>query len=346
MTRGLLNLFKKDLVIAFRNALFWVLLVTLVLMIVSIRFLIPDNYQETENRYYYDNSSDKLLENIIKSAGIEDKYLLDNEEELEKEVGESANGLGIIFEGSIQSPKFTIIHQANINSYQRNIIDASLEKLVANITGVNRLGGYEVEFLRQQAQPVSRRLTALPSLLTFEVLILGFLFIAVFMFQEKEEGSIRAYRITPASTSSYILSKTLVFMAIGLVYGFALVMPTIGFSINYLMLGLIIILGSALYSFLGAIVAVFFNNISQWFVVGTCLLMLNMTPILSHLFPNFAPQFITWIPSYSILFIFHEIMFSTGKNLTPWIATLLMMTTIAYAICHLLVDRKLMKEGY
>lgn len=346
MTKGLLNLFQKDLVIAFRNALFWVLIVTLILMIVSVRYLIPDNYQDIENRYYYDKSSDKQLISILKETGIEDKFILENEEALEKAVVESANGLGIIFEGSLQSPKFTIVHQTEINSYQRAIIDASLEKLVANITGVNRQGGYEVEFLRQQAHPVSRRLTAIPSLLTFEVLILGFLFIAVFMFQEKEEGSIRAHRITPASTSSYILSKTLVFIFIGLVYGFALVLPTIGFSLNYLMLGLIIVLGSALYSFLGAIVAVFFNNISQWFVVGTALLMLNMAPILSHIFPSFAPKFITWIPSYSILFIFHEIIFSTGKSLTPWIATLLIMTVVAYAICYVLVERKLMKEGY
>lgn len=346
MTRSLLNLFKKDILIAFRNALFWVLLITLVLMIAAVKFLIPESYQETEGRFFYDKSSDKMLESTLKAAGVKDEYFFENVEVLENMVGESSNAIGIIFEGSFQKPRFTIIHHATINDLQRNIIDASLEKLVANITGVNRRVDYEVEFIRQQTEPASRRLTALPSLLTFEVLMLGFIFIAVFMFQEKEEGSIRAYRITPASTSSYILSKTLVFIVIGIAYGFALVILTIGFSVNYLMLALIIVLGSALYSFLGAIVAVFFNNISQWFVIGTCLLMLNMTPILSQLFPNFAPQYITWIPSYSILFVFNEILFSTGKNLSPWIASLIIMTSIAYAACHLLVDRKLMKEGH
>ena len=346
MTKGLINLFLKDLVIAFRNALFWVLIVTLILMIVSIKFLIPDTQEADGYRYFYDKSEARILETVLIQSGLEEKYMLSSVKDVEDRVSESPQSVGIIFEGGLQNPKFTIIHQGEVNRYQKKMIDVSLEMLIANMTGVNRQEGYEVEYLRPQSAPVSGKLAAIPSLLAFEVLILGFMFIAVFMFQEKEEGSIRAYRISPGSTSMYILSKTLVFLVIGLIYGFALVLLTVGPSVNFLMLGLIIVLGSVLYSFLGAIVAVFFNNISEWFVVGTGLLMLNMAPVLSHLYPTFSPKFITLIPSYSILFIFNEIIFPTGKNITPWITTLSIITAIAFVICYMLVDRRLMKEGH
>jgi len=346
MTKGLMNLFKKDLVIAFRNALFWVLIVTLILMIVTIKFLIPDTQEEEGYRYFYDKSESKLLERILVQSGLEEKYILKSSEEVEAAVEDSPQSVGIIFEGSIEKPRFAILHQQEVNAYQKKMIDVSIEGLMASLAGVDRSRGYEIQYLRPIAEPVSGKLTAIPSLLAFEVLILGFMFVAVFMFQEKEEGSIRAYRISPSSTAIYILSKTLVFVVIGLVYGLSLVMLTMGFTVNYLIIGLIIVLGSILYSFLGAIVAVFFNNISEWFVIGTGLLMLNMSPVLSHLYPTFSPRIVTMMPSYSILFIFNETMFPTGKSITPWIISLSIMTAIAYIICYMLVDRKLMKEGH
>ncbi len=346
MTKGWFNLFRKDLVIAFRNALFWVLLVTLAIMIIFIKFIIPDSQETNELGYFYDKSEAGVMAEILRHSGLEEAYILNSTDEIEAAVADSPQSVGIIFEGSLEEPSFTIIHQSEISSYQRKMIDASLEALMARIGGVNRQGSYEVAFLRPQTAPISGKLAAIPPLLAFEVLILGFMFIAVFMFQEKEEGSIRAYRISPGSTATYILSKALVFLAIGLVYGLALVMLTIGIKLNYGMLILILTLGSILYSFLGAIVAVFFNNISEWFVVGTGLLMVNMAPVISHMYPSFSPKWITYIPSYSILSLFNEILFPTGKNLMPWIIPLTLGTVAAYIVCYLLVDGKLMKEGH
>ena len=42
--------------------------------------------------------------------------------------------------------------------------------------------------------------------------------VAVMIFQEKQEDSIRAYRISPGTVAGYILSKTLVFIVLSIVY--------------------------------------------------------------------------------------------------------------------------------
>lgn len=345
MIKGLVNLFKKDAVVALRNSMFWVLIITLILMISTVKFLIPDEIEIIENRVIFDSSQDKVLVQTLLNLGFQEENLVASQEEVRARVEEDSQSIGIIFEGSIQSPKFTVIHHGSVNSQQQRLIDASLEGLVAALSGVNKDTAYQVELLRPRAPTPSKKLTSIPGLLVFEVLILGFMYIAIFMFQEKEEGSIRAFRVSPGSSSQYILSKALLFIVVGLIYGFSLVLLTVGISFNFLYLALAIILGSALYTFMGGIVGVFFNNISQWFIFGIGLLLINMVPIISDVYPAFSPKLVTWIPSYPVLAIFNEILFPTGKAMMPTVILVIALTIVAYILCHLLVEAKLMKEG-
>ena len=178
-----------------------------------------------------------------------------------------------------------------------------------------------------------------------EVLVLGFLFVAVFIFQEKSEGSIRAYRVSPGGTATYILAKTLVFMALGVVYGLGLVTAAMGFSVNYGALLLLIVLGVNLYTFLGISVAVFFRNISEWFFTGVLLLAINMAPLASLMFPMFSPRWLTWLPSYPVVFGLSEALFPSGRSILPLAGLLAVENVLAYTLCYVLTRQKLMKEG-
>ena len=57
------------------------------------------------------------------------------------------------------------------------------------------------------------------NLLVFEVAILGFLFTAVILFQQKQEGSLRAYRVSPAGALPFVASKGLLWTAATVAYG-------------------------------------------------------------------------------------------------------------------------------
>ncbi|MGE5592167.1 MAG: hypothetical protein ACM3X3_00580 [Betaproteobacteria bacterium] len=82
-----------------------------------------------------------------------------------------------------------------------NILKAALNAMVRRATeGEGEKSSGEpprVRFLPPQAEPVPLNLTALPGLIAFEVIVLGFTFVAVFIFQEKHGGTIKAHRVSP-----------------------------------------------------------------------------------------------------------------------------------------------------
>jgi hypothetical protein len=177
--------------------------------------------------------------------------------------------------------------------------------------------------------------------------LLGFFIVAVLVFQEKQEGAIRAYRVSPAGPLAYILSKNLLLVVLALPYGGLLVLAGRGLEVNYLNLFILIILSSSLMTFAGLFVAVFFNNISEWFFIGVFILILNMLPLIAYAMPAFAPAWLTWIPSYPVVFGVREILFPTGKSgfMLPMAGLLAAQTAVALAAAYWAVSTRLMREA-
>ena len=253
--------------------------------------------------------------------------------------------MGLIFRGSPQRLQVVMLHHGTISFENVNVIRASLEKSMYDTAPSLSDGGFSIEYLQELVEPVSNKMNALPSLLAFEVIVIGFLMVAVMIFQEKSEGTIRAYRVSPAHTAAYLISKTLVFVFLGLVYGLVFILSTMGIPPNPGLFCLVVALAISFYTLAGVAVAVFFNNISGWLFPGVGLLMVNMAPIISYSYPAFSPVAITCLPSYLLLFGLREILFPTGEAVWPLVWLLLALNAVAFAICLPLVHRKLMKEG-
>jgi len=341
--RNFLTLFRQDAAIALRNSLVWFMLFTAVLMIVLVRFAMPDGWEPKQAMFWHDATQEQTLSTALRQMGQGD-LLLESSGELEAAVAADKNAVGVIYTGSITNPQVTLLSNGNLSPERVNIIQAALEQFQAGLTGAQR-PEVTVETLRPKAAPIPRNLSSVPILLTFEVLITGFMLVAVLMFQEKQEGSIRAYRISPGTVGGYILSKTFVFTLLGIVYGTIFVLASMGLSLNWPLLLAAIALGAAFYTLLGIAVAVFFGNLSEWFMPGFTLLILNFLPIISYALPTFAPGFLAWIPSYYAVYGLGEILFPTGASLLPMFLYLGLGTALAYGLCHLLVTKKLMKEG-
>jgi len=343
MMKKLLTLIKQNLVLSTRNSLVWVVLLSMVLIILVVKFAVPDQLSEGNSEFYLDMSENREIYTALTAVGVDANQFSENREDLNAQLEENSHSIGIIFEGSLESPRFQLIQTTEMNNEQLKLIQTSLSKMIGSINGTWN-GNLEVSFIRPQTEPVPRNLTLVPVLMVFEVLILGFLLIAVFIFQEKGDKVIRAYRISPGGTHLYILSKLTAFLLIGLLYAFGIVAFTVGFDFNILNFVIITILGFLLYTLIGLIVALFFDDISGWFTVGIVILTINMAPGMSHQMPSFAPPFMKWIPSYHIIFGYDDILFNTGKNMWPVFGLMCALTLIAYVVCYFLVDRKLMKE--
>ena len=121
----------------------------------------------------------------------------------------------------------------------------------------------------------------------------------------------------------------------------------VGFGANYLNLAILVALASILMTLVGMIVAVFFRSLSEWFFPGALLLIVNMLPVVSYAAPVFSPKFITLIPSYPLIFAVNNILFAPTKQgyMGPLVLLLLAEILVAFAVCYLLVHKKLMKDG-
>ncbi|MEW5785171.1 MAG: ABC transporter permease [Bacillota bacterium] len=345
MFSRLVNLFKLDLNVTLRNALAWVMGGTLVIMILTVHFLIPDSEFEGMRQYFLDETEHTVLKGALLEAGVAEEWVFNSYDSLHEAVLQDRQSVGLVYRGSLESLQVVMLHHGALSPENVNLLRASLEKTMAESAGLSPGGGYQVEYLRELVEPVSNKMHALPSLLAFEVIVIGFLMVAVMIFQEKSEGTIKAYRVSPGRTGAYLLSKTLVFASLGLIYGLVFIFSTMGLPPNLPLLCLVLALAVSFYTLAGAAVAVFFNNISEWIFVGVGLLMLNMVPIISYGYPAFSPAVLTYLPSYPLLFGLRELLVPTGKPVFLLVWLLLALNAAAFALCLPLVHRKLMKEG-
>lgn len=347
MLKRMLNLMKQDSKVALRNYFHLVILILAVLMSLIINFAIPEEVKLTPTELFFDNTPGKVFQEYLISEGVERDRFFNTREALKEEVRKKDNSLGIIVEGELDRARVTIIHQGTESEEILNLLDATIESALDRIRGIERESNHRVEYLRPKSAPVPFNKNTIPVIVFMEAIMLGFLLIAVMVFQEKEEGSIRAYRVSPGGTLEYILSKATVNMGLGVIYATLLVMFTMGFRVNYPALLALVALSSFFITMLGLAVSAFFRNLQEFLFVGVFILSILAFPVGSYYSPAFSPDIITWLPSYPILFGVREILFPTGK--TGFIASLNLLLIAEslgmLLISYLVVKRRLMKEG-
>jgi ABC-type polysaccharide/polyol phosphate export permease len=88
---------------------------------------------------------------------------------------------------------------------------------------------------------------------------------------------------------------------------------TIGLEANYPQLLAIVFLGSLFTSLLGATVAVFFDNFTQFLVPGMAVLFAIGLPQVAYMIPSFAPPWLRWLPTYPFAFGLREAILPSGN---------------------------------
>ena len=345
-----MNLFMQDSKIILRSGLQYAVIFISVLFIILINFVIPEELELKSSELFIDNTAGKVIEPFLIAGGVEEDKIFSDHDEFIKALEEDEESIGIQAEGTPEDAKFIIFSRDTASEKNINLEKASLAGVLEEIRGAGSDSGqnaYRVETLREESAPVPFNKNLIPVFLTYEVVALGFILIAVMIFQEKAEGSILAYRVSSSGTAVYILSKVTIFTLMAVLYGVITTIFTAGFNINYAVLLLIIVLAGIFMTLLGLLVSVFFDNISEFLFVALGVLMLMQLPTISYINPTFTPVFIKWLPMYPVLFGFREALFSTGKEnyIFPFIFILLGGTVILYALCHYAVRKRLMRSG-
>lgn len=292
--RALLNLIILDATLLIRNAFFWIISASLILIILTINFLIP--------------SSDLLDKNTMVSFGLQATppgiERLESSTQVMDFVSEHG-GVGLI----TQEDRLQVLNGG--------LSDTAIHNLMLSVFGTSSENDLPVEYLRQRASPIPKNLQLLPIFICLEALIVGFLMGGILLLSEKEQRTLIAFRISPGTTVTYVSAKTLLLSLCGAFYALAMAVFTIGLDFNWIAFFVLAFISSMVFTLLGILITVFFKDLNSWFLIAILILSVNMLSALGYSNPSFSNFWIRLLPSYSMIFGFEEILFPTGKSLLP-----------------------------
>jgi hypothetical protein len=338
------SLFIQDLLLAYRSGHFLITGLLLAGMLALVIFLPAE--LKIHNELILDKSAGSELASFLAANDVPGNIVFTDEAAFRSAMERQPNKVGVVYSGGMEQPHFEIITSSVVAEQNIGLLEASLEYATAQLRG-EPARGIPIEYIYPPAAPPPLNLKGVPVMVVFEVVLLGFFIAAVLMFQEKQEGTLSAYRVTPGGAMQYILSKTSLFIVLSLAYGLPILLVGFGWEVNYALLLLLVVLSSALMTLFSLAVAVFFRNLSEWFFVGVGILVINSLPMMSYALPSFSPTWITWIPSYPAVFATRDVLFSGAglDRIAPTLLYLFALTLLALAASYAAVRYKLLKEG-
>jgi len=343
----LLSSFKKEIILASRSFYFYVELIFALVVLAVLLFAVPEEISTTSTQYVYLNLpqeakeiyTDTMLESVpgiepeeveleadgktydaqLIATDEEEFYIVDSEEAVrtlaysEKVIGaviELDNNSQLYYKYYLQGYESTRLK--NLISILFNESTDVLEELIEN---------QEVVSLTTDYEPLNDRENTLPPLIAFSGSLMGMFIMASYIFLDKNEGVIKAYAVTASPVWQYLMSKIFVVLLTSVVSGLIIVMPIMGFRINYGLVLLLLLTTGFFASSLGLLIASFYNNLTKAFGVIYLLVILLMVPAIAYFIPGWDPFWIKIIPSYPLLQGFKEIILPNGDIAYPLIAS-------------------------
>jgi len=359
----LLSSFKKELILASRGFYFYVELIFALVILAVLLFAIPQNFSSTSTEYLYFNlpqgGKEVFINNILeddldaKSEMVEieadgkifnaefiitdesEIYIVDSEEAV-RALADSEKVMGAVIEldGDNQ-----LHYKYYLQGYESTRLKNLISILQNESTNVleERFDNQDVRPLSTDYEPLNDRENTIPPLIAFSGSLMGMFIMAAYIFLDKKEGVIEAYAVTASSVWRYLMSKIFVVLLTSVVSGLIIIMPVMGFRINYGLLLLLLLTTGFFASSLGLLVASFYNNLMKAFSVIYLLIIILMVPSIAYFIPGWDPFWIKIIPSYPLLQGFKEIILPNGDIAYPLIvsAGFLAVGIILFAITNI-----------
>ena len=309
----LLYSFLKDMRLATRGFYFYLELGFALIFVAVLIFVVPENFESSVPVYAHLDLEGPYLAAAQDSLAREayDVTLLDSRQEVEAGLADNRSSVGLVISLEGGRVVYDYILQGYENEKFRNIIKTTIEAGFArNVPGYSEAA--TVTTLDADAEVLSDRLNILPVFLGLNAAFMGLFIIASYIFLDKDEGTIRAFAVTPATVWQYLLSKMGVMLVAGLMSGLVATVLVAGTAANYLHLILLLIACNAFGSALGLLIASFFDTMVKamgWLYLSVIVLAFASV---SYYMPAFSPLAIRILPSYPMLFAFRETLYQAS----------------------------------
>jgi len=359
----LLSSFKKELILASRGFYFYVELIFAFVILAVLLFAIPQNFSSTSTEYLYFNLpqqgreifTDIILEDDldgesemveVEAGGKtfnaelietdeEEIYIVDSEEAV-RMLAKTYRNIGAVIELNNDN-------QLHYKYYLQGYESARLKNLISILNNestdvlIERIENQEVRPLSTDYEPLNDRENTIPPLIAFSGSLMGMFVMVSYIFLDKKEGVIEAYAVTASSVWRYLMSKIFVVLLTSIVSGIIIIMPIMGFRINYGLILLLLLTTGFFASSLGLLIASFYNNLTKAFGAVYLIIILMMIPSIAYFIPGWDPFWIKIIPSYPMLQGFKEIILPNGAVAYPLIvsAGFLAVGIILFAITNI-----------
>jgi len=317
--RSILVTCVQDVKRLLTNALFWVLTATLVVIVLVVDLALPKEASlETATLMTWNAPAGLMFGTPAES------------EEALREAVRQGDAIGFIFEEdelTIVNPGFA---EQTLNIFVLELMQQGFEPV-------------QVQSLDTAAREIPFNLRFTPVFLCFEALMVGFILGGALMLAEKQDGTVRALRVSPLGATKYVLSKTLLFSLIGMLYATLICVFTVGVSINWGAFLLLSFVGTAVFTMIGLAYTTPFHDMSGWFFSMVVLLSVNMLPVISFSSPSFTPFWMRLIPSYPILMAYQSAMFGGSFDIGYTLLAIGVWLAVSYLLAVLFVAKKHLK---
>ena len=342
------GLLKRDLVVAYRNYFFLIVLVVGLILVAVTNFLIPEKVNMDSKIFYGveggETQETQVLDQFLSSQGNGIK--VESRDEILSRMKDNKDTIGVLIKAGQGKPSFEIIMRGYENEQSRRTLALTLNAVLnageTEGASVNRIVLKDPSLYEE----IGLDKSSVPLMVLNESIMLGFALLATLIFMEKEEGTTKAFLVTPGRIWEYLLSKLMLMTILGLLSSVLIIVFTVGFRVDWFSILLIVASGCCFSTTLAMVLASFFDNISKamvW-ILGVSLFL--TAPMVSYFAPSFAPRFITWMPTYRLMFALREALFPTGNFMfiQNTFLSLVILSTALFLLSTVLYKSRLLRE--
>ncbi|MCA9696319.1 MAG: ABC transporter permease, partial [Myxococcales bacterium] len=186
----------------------------------------------------------------------------------------------------------------------------------------------------------------IPILLALDLCLLGFMFGAVMLLQDKQNNTIAALRVTPATAWDYLGAKLLVNLGLSALNLLVLVGVAAPAFVLEPLLWLLVLLACMGMTALGMAIAVFIRSIAQFFYPLMLVGLLASTPLYMVFEPTAALSWTRALPTYQLLFGSEALLFAGDPALVAEALIYLgCFALVATLLCTALVHARLLRPA-
>lgn len=343
MLRRFFSLTAKDVKLVVRNHHLTIVVAVAVLYALVVRFLIPADPSFTPNLVVWDQTATGVIAHRYREAAPGPVILVDSAAAYDEALS-AGNRIGIKVTGGQLPAAVELSFQGHESPSVRRVLEATLNAQAAAL-----LRGEYPRFPATVLRPAVGgeqppfNLSMVPMLVLFEAAMLGMLLAGVLLFSEKDEQTLRAYRVSPGGIAEYLLARCLVMGLLALVSATVLTLLTIGPATNWPAIWAVVFLGSLVLTLLAMVVAALFKNLGQFFLPYFLLMLVFMLPVVTYFQPGVSVPLLALLPTYPLIYALREAYFPAGSPgvLTAAAVQLLVTLAVAFPLAVLAFRRQL-----